>query len=188
MASKRKSAVVAKPDDPQDDVSTTASGLSGGGSSSAGSSALVAMPEAPAAVAAGKKGRKKAKKIVDCVFCGGTSEDGACWDCRDIAMRLRPGKEVKILVAIYTNEKGAHAEDTTFKAEFDGALKVRKSIGKDGPRFSPGSLVENQTAYGFEVFQDFGCVTESEYTALVGQAIFQSSVFAVLQGATAVLT
>ena len=92
----------------------------------------------------------------------------ACYDCAKLVLRLRPGGNLMVLIAIFTNDKGAAHLDPELKSEFNGAKKIADQMAD--PLFDPASDVQKASEYGFRVYKTYGLVTESELTELADES------------------
>ncbi len=93
-----------------------------------------------------------------------------CFPCGDVALKLRPGASLQDLADVWTGANGKKGSDPEFVQEFGDAKENQEQIGQEGPVFAPASNVLCSSAYGFELYQEYAAVTESEYKELTGKS------------------
>ena len=87
-----------------------------------------------------------------------------CWDDGDLALQLRPAREIQELLQAWKEGVGSLTEPN-FQKDFKQAKQNRKR-GKIGG-FRPQSSVTAAEQYGLRVIQPYGLLTETEYAALL---------------------
>ena len=89
----------------------------------------------------------------------------ACWDCGDVARKLRPGVPLPILIQSYKDADGS--TDPDFHVEMDQALLI--ADGKAKASFGSGGEVSTSQAYGMRMEQTYALFTTEEFGPVLGQ-------------------
>ena len=87
-----------------------------------------------------------------------------CWRCLDVALSIRPGAEIADLIKFF--QLGQGCEDPGFEEDMKTAILVQEN--PEEADFKVKSKVAERKAFGYMIFQDFGCLTPAEYGALCG--------------------
>ena len=87
-------------------------------------------------------------------------------------MRLFPDLDIPTVVTIYKNEGGMLAQDPKLPERLNAGLEIYKGLVENGrqPSFCPVGQVANETMYGYVLYQDFGLLSERDYTGLLGKS------------------